>query len=153
MTDIVEFIKAQMAVDEQLALATTPVPVPGSWRAAQDKHAADDAPLSLIQGRDEDEFHDPDNIGYSYGNPVIVHAADWQDEAEANLRHIERHDPASVLADVKAKRELLRHAAELREVAALTETWLLMDAAVGIERALVAAYAGRPGFKTEWSLP
>lgn len=91
-----EKIRARVAEDQRVASATTPVPLAGQWRAAQDKHADDDAPLSLIQGRDE--YDDTDRAGYSSGNPIIVHAADWQDEAEANLRHIARHDPAHVLA-------------------------------------------------------
>lgn len=97
-----ERIRAHIAEDQRIANATTPAPLAGQWRAAQDKHAADDAPLSLVQGMDEcdrDEHDgDADYISYSYGNPVIVHAADWQDEAEANLQHIVRHDPAHVLA-------------------------------------------------------
>lgn len=97
-----ERIRAHIAEDQRIANATTPTSLAGQWRAAQDKHAADDAPLSLVQGMDEydrDE-HDGDAryISYSYGNPVIVHAADWQDEAEANLQHIVRNDPAHVLA-------------------------------------------------------
>lgn len=87
----------------EAALATTPVPVAGQWTVVRDKHADQDAPLALVQG------DDPDDPGedYSYGVPVIVLAADWQDEAEANLWHIALHDPASVLLRVAEERNIL----------------------------------------------
>lgn len=100
----VTFLQAAHARAVTLAEATTPVPQPGQWTAVRDKHADRDAPLSLIQGRDPD---DPDDQDYSYGLPVIVLAAEWQDEAEANLQFIAANDPASVLRRVAAEREIL----------------------------------------------
>jgi hypothetical protein len=47
--------------------------------------------------------------GYS-ATGIIVFAAEWHTEVEANLRFIARHDPARVLAEVAAKRRVLvRH--------------------------------------------
>jgi len=104
--DIVEFLTARLDEDEAGALATTPVLVTGRWKVARDKHADDDAPLQLIQGEDPD---DPASEEYS-STEVIAYCAYWQAEAEANLRHIARHDPARVLAEVKAKRRVMaRH--------------------------------------------
>lgn len=169
--EIVEFIEAQLAIDEQLALATTPVPVPGRWKAARDKHADADALLALVQG---DEADDPGYEGYSYNHQIIVHGADWQDEVEANLRHIARWDPARILAVVAFMRRIV----ELHT----TGVYRTYDCSNGdhiqewqCERAkepytehrycevcgdsecvevpmLAGIWAGRPGFKPEWRL-
>lgn len=101
----VEFLEAAHRRAEEIAQATTPVPVAGAWRVAQDKHDADDAPLALVQG--EQEEGDPEYVGYGSNLPIIVHAAEWQDEAEANLRHIALHDPRSVLRRIAAERKIL----------------------------------------------
>lgn len=102
----------------EVAQATTPVPMAGQWTVVRDKHADRDAPLSLIQGEDHDvpEYEGQSSEDYSYGLPVIVLAADWQDEAEANLRHIALHDPRSVLLRVAEERNILtEHAPTPRE--------------------------------------
>jgi hypothetical protein len=104
VTGPVEFLQAAHKRAEETARATTRVPVPGKWSAVRDKHADDDAPLTLIQGHDEDDF---DPQGYSSGRPVIAYAAEWQDEAEANLHHIALNDPHSVLCRVAAERKQL----------------------------------------------
>lgn len=165
--DIVDFIEAQLAIDEQLALATTPVPVPGRWKAARDKHADDDAPLTLVQG---DEADDPGYEGYSYNHQIIVHGADWRDEVEANLRHIARHDPATVLADVVAKRAIIamhelceqkntpsmvaRGAPEFyRYCECQSEDGVIHGAwPCDTLKHLAAPYASHPDFKPEWGV-
>jgi hypothetical protein len=112
VTDIVAFLTARLDEDEAGALATTPVPIPGRWKAARDKNADDDDPLYLVQGEDED---DPGSEDYSGNSPVIAYSAEWQVEGAANLRHIARHDPARVLREVAAKRRVLeRHTAGWR---------------------------------------
>jgi hypothetical protein len=103
--DPIEFVRAAHTRAEEIALATTPVPVSGAWRASQDKHDPDDAPLALVQGQDEDD--DPERVSYSSGLPIIAHAAKWQDEAEANLRHMALHDPRSVLQRIAGERKTL----------------------------------------------
>ena len=112
---IVEFLSARLDEDEAGALATTPVPLPGRWKVARDKHADDDAPLQLIQGEDPD-----DHASEEYSSTeVIAYCAYWQAEAEANLRHIARHDPARVLAEVKAKRAIVA----LHPISSRPEEW------------------------------
>jgi Family of unknown function (DUF6221) len=112
MTDspsIVEFLTARYDEEQALAEATTPTPIAGEWCATRDKHAAADTPLRLVQGCDPYEGEDWNDYesGEYNGTPIIAFSAEWQDEAEANLRHIAYHDPARVLADVAAKRALL----------------------------------------------
>lgn len=99
----------------EAAEATTPVPLAGQWTVVRDKHAGPDAPLALIQGEDVPQYDGQDREDYTYGLPVIVLAADWQTEAEANLRHIALHDPRSVLLRVAEERNIL---ADLENVAA-----------------------------------
>lgn len=107
--DPLAYLHAAHEEAEARALATTPVPVPCEWAAVRDKHAGADAPLALIQGRDEYD-PDPDRGDYSYGNPVIALSAEWQDEAEVNLRHIAANSPAAVLGRIAADRRILeRH--------------------------------------------
>jgi len=101
---LVVWLRATLDAVQRAAEATTPVPVAGEWAAVRDKHAADDAPLTIIQGQNED---DPDYENYSSNVPVIAHAAEWQDEAEANLRFIALNDPAAVLRRIAADRKLL----------------------------------------------
>lgn len=101
---VVAWLRKAMAAAEQVARATTSVPVAGQWVAVRDKHAARDAPLTLIQGRDA---YDPDSQDYGSYMPVIAVAAEWQDEVEANLRHIALNDPAAVLRRVAGDRKTL----------------------------------------------
>lgn len=163
MPTIAEFLTARLDEDERIALATTACPVPGSWRPAQEKNSDDGSPLALIQGREE--YDAEDYIGYSWGNPVIVHAADWQHEAEDNLRHIARHDPARVLREVAAKRERLRmyveQQATLQDVYANPDRYLhdqQIAAAVSagvLEYAVrqdTTIYAAHPDYDPTWSL-
>jgi hypothetical protein len=97
---------------EALAKATTAVPAAGEWVAVRDKHDDRDKPLALVQGLDPDraaldgeEWLDAED--YAYGLPVIAYSADWQDEAEANLRFIAANNPASVLRRIEADRAIL----------------------------------------------
>ncbi|MFJ1765047.1 DUF6221 family protein [Amycolatopsis sp. NPDC088138] len=165
MDDLITFLRARLDEREALAKATTPVPVPGRWIATRDKHAADDAPLALVQGRDElatDTIFEGD---YVSGSEVIVFSAEWQDEAEANLRFIADNDPAFVLADVAAKRQLVEEHSG-REVASLDrDTWgrpfvVCRRCTEGTVRQVVAPcptlkllalpYVDHPEYREEW---
>lgn len=105
--EIAEFLTARYAEAEALAVATTPVPIEGTWRAARDKHASADAPLRLVQGADPLEGEEWVSSGEYFGTPIIAFSAEWQAEAEANLRYIAYFNPARALADIAAKRERL----------------------------------------------
>jgi hypothetical protein len=168
MTEIIRFISDRYDELQRLAEATTQVPVAGQWCATRDKHAAADTPLRLIQGRDPYEGEDWNDYeaGEYNGTPIIAFSAEWQDEAEANLRHIAYHDPARVLADIAAKRQMLRHLEVLRHDAEGAVAALPADApltvaafvvfAVGAvavqEKLLAAPFAGHPDFKPEWRI-
>lgn len=71
---------------------------------------------------------------------------------EADARHIAHHDPASVLADIAARRRLLDHwpdpfgtwGAEQADAARAMKEYAL--------RALAARYASHPEFRVEWRI-
>lgn len=177
MSDLAAFLNARWTELEALAKATTPVPVPGRWRAARHKNAEDDAPLALIQGQDHYERPgDPDD--YRYGLPVIVLGHDWQDsetEVEANLRFSAAVDPAYVLAEIAAKRAIIaEHATVHRNIGWLDDgdeehdeipvcgrcvpkhSHYLSRAEVPegpcrTRRLLAAQFAGHPDYQPEWT--
>ncbi|WP_171110615.1 MULTISPECIES: DUF6221 family protein [unclassified Streptomyces] len=73
-------------------------------------------------------------------------------------RHIETHEPARVLREIEAKRQILRglESAEvaLRNTEPGREPHELMTGATNSQRAIVrtlaAVYADRPGYREEW---
>jgi hypothetical protein len=147
--DIVEFIKTQLDIDDQLARAagSTRSGAIASWWVdcrCPDKDAgihADNCYECRVEG---------DNI--------TIYDEGGHDEDQA--RHIARHDPAAVLAEVAAKRaviELYETARTALEASAGTvlagATKLNLRAYANALRALAAPYAERPGFKPEWRLP
>ena len=166
MSDLAEFLLARILGDEAAARATTPVPR-GEWIATRDKHDPDDAPTALISGRNPDEgdvfLDDPE--GYRYGAECIVHAADYQDDAESNLCHIARWDPARVLAECEAKRRIVdayqdakHHYDEEHDVDGAPKysdgaVWAFLDKLEVWEQALkliALPYADHPDYRQEW---
>jgi hypothetical protein len=63
--------------------------------------------------------------------------------------HIVRHDPARVLREIEAKRDLLRLAERAHDY---HETFMngFASALEGTLRLFALAYAGRPGYREEW---
>lgn len=154
MDDLIAFLRAQLDKAEAMARATTPVLSPGQWIVTRDKHAEDDAPLALVQGKDESAgdaiFHED----YVSGREIIVYSAGWQDEAEANLRYIAANDPASVLADVAAKRQIIEWLAaelDLPNEPGQGLAAALSDAkAIKALKILALPYADHPDYRPEW---
>lgn len=65
------------------------------------------------------------------------------------LKHAERHDPARVLLDIDAKRDLLRFAVGIHDhhEAFTTGVAARLEATL---RLFALAYADRPGYREEW---
>lgn len=71
------------------------------------------------------------------------------------IAHIARHDPASVLAGVAAKRRILDRCAQVLELASDHHTVESCDEedavlAEAVVRMLAVAYVDRPGYREEW---
>lgn len=62
---------------------------------------------------------------------------EWQDLPESAFAHAKNHDPARVLADVEAKREIIDH--------------LAYEYSSPILRWLALPYAGHPDYRDEWA--
>lgn len=83
MSDLVTFLRARLDEDEQVARAATP----GPWRAGE-------------------PYPDAGSVGAPSGN-VCNETSDGFVEL-VDARHIARHDPARVLAEVEAKRKIMQ---------------------------------------------
>jgi hypothetical protein len=140
--DIVEFIKAQLNVDEQIARSAPD----GPWEAQTE--AWPESPEARVWA----ETATGREVQVAEANGVLAAA------------HIARHDPVRALADVEAKRYLLEWCAEVTvhfDWSTLNRPGSLLHdpnprathtAAVAMQ-AMAASYASRAGYKPEWSLP
>lgn len=120
MDDLVRWLGEQLDTDERIAQAATP----GPW------HAQDGGVVS-----DDDE-------------QWPVGASESAHEREDRV-HIAAHDPARVLREIDAKRDLLRFAQGIHDH---HETFTTGVAArlEGTLRRFALAYEGRTGFKESW---
>lgn len=134
---IVEFIEAQMNVDEMTAHHSGPARV--AWLTLLDGSGRLRYTTVASSSNDDDPW-------FAHGRQV---------PAPASVRIV--YDPAQVLADVAAKREVIElYKAAEAAVEASAGTVLGGAAKVNLRaygnvvRALAAAYSSRPGFKPEW---
>ncbi|MEV3923230.1 DUF6221 family protein [Actinomadura coerulea] len=126
--DLVEFLRARLDRDEQMARACSGAP----WKAAP-------------SGTVSTDTGDPGTDG-----PAYVATA----ENGAYAEHIARHDPARVLAEASAKRQVVDDYEK--------QAWILgqghrtpeLDAAQAVRetvlRLLALAYAHHPAYQEEW---
>lgn len=123
---LVEFLTARLDEDYMAAKLATP----GPWHAEEDGrqvHAA----------LDEDGITEPVVSSESYGYYGCANLADgW---------HIARHDPARVLAEVEAKRWIVKEM-KLHEATG-GACAVLSDVVLGV---LALPYAGHPDCQEEW---
>jgi hypothetical protein len=143
MTDgIVEFIKAQLDLDERIARNA-----PGEhWEPQTEAWPESPEARVWTESATGREVEVCEAIG--------VFAA----------AHIARHDPAAVLVEIEAKRYLLEWCAEVTahfDWSTLNQPGSLKHdpnarathTAVVALQSMAAPYAGRPGFKPGWRLP
>lgn len=163
MSDLVEFLRARLDEDEQWALAASkpyphaegspPVPPEGvhwqwvigaNWDPVEPNPVEDEfvAPLGDSCTLATVETWPSVNLGYpmnrTYANEVVE-----MDAAAAG--HIARHDPASVLRKVEAKRLVVD------ECDVTIKRGDIDDGLASIVlHALAGAYANHPEFREEW---
>ncbi|MFF5404590.1 DUF6221 family protein [Streptomyces misionensis] len=147
MDDLVEFLRARLDHDEQVAREATV----GPWRNAPTARRH----LTASGRSEEAVFAAPPDTG-----ALIVATTGEASERRnlVNAEHIARHDPARVLAEVEAKRRIVR-ALESAEVALRNtepgkEPYELMTGSVNSLRAVVqmlaSVYADHPDYRAEW---
>lgn len=135
--NIVEFLEARITEDEAMARAASTDG--GSW----DTISGIGGSTGSIHAGGE-LFIDEDGDASYYGGSVIVYDEGTPDRAQAE--HIARHDPARVLAECKAKREIV----ELHQPTLSTVEWF--DDATGTGHAPICPSC-RPEDPTDWHPP
>lgn len=126
MDELVRWLGEQLDADAAIATAARGQGE-GRWRHVTDYHT----------GRVEDERGE--TVVYDEGAPL-------PEEAE----HIAEHDPARVLREINAKRELLRFAEAIHDH---HETFMTGVASrlEGTLRLFALAYKDRAGYRSEWA--
>lgn len=137
--DLVQWLRDQLDEDERIAREATP----GPWQNAPTaRHHA------TASGRSEEAvFASPTDTG------AMVVAATGEASERRNLINAEfiaAHDPARVLREIEAKREVLRLAERAYDYHE-TFTNGFASALEGTLRLFALAYADRPGFREEWA--
>lgn len=135
MSDLIEFLRARLAEDESAALAASGPKARFTQWDLSEWHGREE-PHSLIgQGT----AGQPYALGHFTSSPIpTVQAA-----------HIARHDPARVLAEVEAKREVIRLAERAYDFAPTFTTGF----ASAMEQALrmfAQPFAGHPDYREDW---
>lgn len=155
--DLVAFLRARLDQDAAVAQAATP----GPWRHDEAKHWRKPGTSWF----EEAVFAGPS------GEEATCVAGTGETDDQQSMRdaaHIARHDPARVLADVEAKRELveryeasLKRSVEFRQRAdsdAETETQKMQRSheniqllvLLGVVKLLALPYADHPDYREDW---
>lgn len=126
--ELVEFLKARLDEDEEAAQA--------AMEGSEGRWEQDDP--ERYPGRIFDDHGEP--VSYDEGHPTAAQAA-----------HIVRHDPARVLCDVEAKRQMIRvfterYRACWDQLAATIHGKALND----VLRFLALPYANHENYREEW---
>ncbi|MBM4482260.1 hypothetical protein GS443_02760 [Rhodococcus hoagii] len=130
MTDLVEFLRARLDEDDQMAREAGKRAT--DWRS--DGVGGGGEPITW------------DDEGGWIGEHTIVYSEGWPEGGEA--LHIARHDPARVLREVAAKRRILDLAGEIsRSGAEFAE----QDYRT-LTRSLAAVYSDHPDYQQEWAI-
>lgn len=147
--NITEFLLARIDEDEQIARSAAES-IPPDYLSYRDSVGAtwEDAD-GLVKGG-------PDRNGYA------VHLWDCEGSdtlcmAPAASTHVARHDPARVLAECAAKREMIEHAADatefdqyIRHERPSVDDWPDLFLGDFMLRTLASVYKDHPDYQQEW---
>jgi len=137
MDELVEWLRAQLEIDEEIARAAAHYEA-GNWttKGGHPVSVADE----LVEQADTFERV----VVFDEGSP-----------SEEQAHHIAEHDPARVLREIDAKRQVLAEYEQAARYA--TTTWGQSNAdqsrarTLGkVMRLLALPYADRPGYKESW---
>jgi hypothetical protein len=150
MTDLVAWLREQIDEDERAARAASP----GGWTYGDVDSVAGGSLYDETRMIGSLHYEQPRDHDGSIVRHLLSH------EADANGQHIARHDPARVLAEVAAKRELLLayNSAVIDEglfhrqtdSVAYHQAVARMSAWTYVVQQLAQPYVGRPGWRKEW---
>lgn len=139
MTDVVTFLYARLDEDEQMALRAQP----GPWSDTTEEVGFDYLDYIVEAGREYDDASV--SRGDRYGH--------------CNAQHIARHDPARVLREVEAKRQIVGWWAETgdwndrgRIQDPQSGEWCRLPILPPVLEALAQGYADHPDFSPDWRL-
>ena len=149
MSDLVEFLRARLAEDEAGARAATAGPwywdgdYPSTAPCPHGTEWCDHGPDLRSRGVQTESGND------EYVTNATGYDASWMVIPDADAKHIARRDPARVLAEVAAKREMVAHSEIVHERAKVGPApgdgaWFLML------RYLALPYAAHPDYDKEW---
>jgi hypothetical protein len=129
MDELVQFLRDRLNEDERYARATTERQPYDEWDA-------------VGAGGDDD-------VAQSWWEVAKIARMERSPAARALAQHIARHDPARVLRDIEAKRDLLRVAERAHDYHE-TFTSGFASALEGVLRLFAVAYAEHPDYRAEW---
>ena len=145
-----EFLRARLDDDEAAARAASP----GGWQYGDVESVAGGMLYDTTRTIATMLYEQPED----HDGSIVRHML--SSEADANGRHIVRHDPARVLADVTAKRLILdlRYSTQLQAdragsdpthpfVITFRSQLITYDAVL---RTLATAYRDHPDYRDEW---
>ncbi|WP_072689300.1 DUF6221 family protein [Rhodococcus marinonascens] len=141
MSDIVDFLRARIDEDEQLAREAAQRTAWGD-RSLPTWHVSSDSMMSGSAGVDAGALNDPQ----THRIPVV---SDEGFPTVEQARHIARHDPARVLREVEAKRRIIDRAQELYDDPFDTE--LFVEYRAAILPGMAAVYSDHPDYQPEWA--
>jgi hypothetical protein len=148
---IEQFIADRLAEDEQIA-NTAGTGKYARWAYVPDSERTDDPGAKFADG----EIYQPDtrreircpNYSYYEFGLVTRDSEGITPSVEPNqAHHIARHDPARVLRQVTALRELLNVASDVDAMYSVAAE----DAADGIRRTIAAIWSDHPDYQQEWA--
>ncbi|MGW5175874.1 DUF6221 family protein [Streptomyces sp. NPDC004082] len=144
MDELVRWLGEQLDEDERIARAATP----GPWWHNPGKQWLGPEAFETYDLRQGEEF-----VGYGGPHPFTGAVASTGPASNMqgmkDAAFIAEHDPARVLREIDAKRDLLRFAAGVHDHHE-TFTTGVSARLDGTLRLFALAYADRPGYRNEW---
>ncbi|WP_219825902.1 DUF6221 family protein [Nonomuraea typhae] len=139
MDDLIAFLRARLDDEERTARAATP----GPWRVDPDRLLS-----GLHRVVTADCIEGP-TAGHEHGS-VVVAGDDVGGTASCDAQHIVLHDPARVLREVEAKRQLLDQFRLRGDSVRRTVQPATGGVWDDLLRLLALPYADHPEFREQW---
>lgn len=158
MSELVEFLKARVAEDEEVARAAIQEDRPGSnWRW---ESSEDDSPFGdgrPISDEVQVSLRTVENFSTGIAGDLPAFVVGYAEEVDdGGGRHIARHDPARVLREITAKRRIIEDYQVARS--ALDQTDSRGSLRAGSNAffvaclALASVYSDHPDFSERWAI-